>query len=618
MKRWLVILTLLAGCTRSEPTDVIVVGAGISGLSTALEAARRGATVRLIEMSSVFGGHAVMAHGGLALVGTPIQEQQDVGDSVELAERDFLDWGEDANPEWVSRYVADSREWVFDWVRELGVSFSDRLIQIPGNSVPRFHSPKGRGLGLVSPIYRETERHRSVEFEWNTRVDELIIEAGRAVGVRAENLRTGKSARFRADHVVLATGGFQSNLEMVREFWPQQFEFPERILVGSGAHSVGSGHRAARAAGAALLHMDRQWNYATGLPDPRFPGSGRGLNASNGASIWVNKQGERFVNETAGTKDRFRALLRQEDARYWALFDERAKPRLFVSGSDWADPETVDRLILRNTEIVKVANTWIQLAELTELPPETLMRTVDRYNQMVRRGVDQDFRRFGFGTVPYDLAPGSEQGAVEILEPPFYALSFFPLARKSMGGVAIDESTRVLTPTGEVIPGLYAVGEVAGFGGVNGWAGLEGTFLGPSILTGRVAARTVLAEMARVRELEASPDAQPETVDASLGGSDASAGSAGSAGSPGPPGSDDSDTQARREECLQCHNLPALVTADRQGYWHFGQVHRAVLADESACSECHRAKWPFVANRHLLDRVSLIESCGRCHLAREH
>lgn len=592
----LAIVLLLVGCARPQPTDVIVVGAGISGLSAALEAARGGATVRLVEMSSVFGGHAVMAHGGLALVATPIQEAQGVGDSPEVAERDFLSWGEDANREWVTRYVASSREMVFDWVRDLGVSFSDRLIQIPGNSVPRFHSPKGRGLGLVSPIYRAAERNPGIEFEWNVRIDELLVEEGRAVGVRGTSLRSGKPKTFRADHVVLATGGFQSNLEMVREFWPEQFEFPGRILVGSGAHSVGSGHRVAQAAGAALQNMDRQWNYATGLPDPRFPGTDRGLNASNGASIWVNTNGERFVNETASTKDRFRALLRQEDARYWALFDERAKPRLFVSGSDWADSETVERLILADSNIVKVANTWSDLAGLTGLPVEALVGTVERYNQMIREGVDQDFRRFGFGTVPYDLAPGSEVGAVEVLQPPFYALSFFPLARKSMGGVAIDERTRVLSPAGEVIPGLYAVGELAGFGGINGWAGLEGTFLGPCILTGRVAGWTLLDAIGRARELQPVKEVEPETSAMPLNGGPA----------------DD------RDQCFECHALPALVKTDRPGYWHFAEVHKRALADGSFCSECHRGKSPFVAGRHSIDRVGLIESCGLCHLAREH
>ena len=225
--------------------------------------------------------------------------------------------------------------------------------------------------------------------------------------------------------------------------------------------------------------MDRQWNYATGLPDPRYPGRGRGLNAHNGAGIWVNEQGRRFVNETASTKERFRALLRQEPARLRLLFDSKGVRRLFVSGSDWADFETVDRLILQNAELTTRADSIEQLALATGLPPAELVSTVERYNEMLAEGVDHEFRRFGFGGVPYDLAPFAEEGPIPFDAPPFYALTLYPLARKSMGGVRIDLSTRALDRAGSPIPGLYAVGELAGFGGVNGWAGLEGTFLGP-------------------------------------------------------------------------------------------------------------------------------------------
>ena len=575
--------------------EVIVVGTGISGLSAALEAARGGARVRVVEMSSVFGGHAVMAHGGLSIVDTPIQRSQGISDSAELAAADFLAWGEDSDPGWVSFYTHNSRRLIFDWLTELGVRFSARLLHFPGNSVARFHGPEGHGLGLVSPIFRACLLHPSVEFLWNLRVDGLLRSDGRIVGIEGESTRTGERRMLRAPHVVLATGGFQSNLEMVREFWPARYPFPERILVGSGANSVGTGHRAAEHAGAALRDMDRQWNYATGLPDPRYPEANRGLNASNGASIWVNLQGERFVNETASTKERLRALLQQRPAQYWAIFDEIGKRRLFVSGSDWSDFATVERVLLENRDLVAKADSLEELAAATGLPAGSLDKTVERYNHLLETGIDSDFRRFGFGTIPYDLAPGSEAGAVPIVHPPFYAVPFYPLARKSMGGVAIDLETRVLSTGGKPIPGLYAVGELAGLGGINGWAALEGTFLGPSIVTGRVAGQTILAELRR----DGSLGPVSETDRAAASASPLSS-------TPASP------------ECESCHDVQALLATTRRGYEHFEKVHRVVVERRLACQDCHASMQPFREDSHVVDRVAQIEACASCHLAREH
>ncbi len=581
---------LAIACSAPQPTDVLVVGAGISGLSAALEAARGGATVRVVEMSSIFGGHAVMAHGGLCIVDTPVQAAAGVRDSPELAERDFLEWGEDADREWVSFYVRNSDAMVHDWLTDLGITFTDHLLQLPGNSVPRFHSPAGRGLGLVEPIYRACVEHPSIEFVWNTAVDGLLRKNGRVIGVEAEALRTGKRRKFRAEHTILATGGFQSNLEMVREFWPEAYPFPERILVGSGVHSVGSGHRLAEASGAALVDMDRQWNYATGLPDPRYPSTDRGLNSSNGAAVWVNLDGERFVNETGSTKERFRALLRQSPARFWMIFDQKGKRRLFVSGSHWADPAVVERVLLSDPEIARVADSLEELAQAAGLPAETLVRTVERYNRMLVDGVDEDFGRFGHGGVPYDLAPGWQEGPIPLDTPPFYALSLYPLARKSMGGVAIDADAQVLDRDGSVIPGLYAVGELAGFGGINGWAGLEGTFLGPSIVTGRVAARTVLA------------------------GLGVPTGVAVEKSSPDRPG--EAPAEFENRACTGCHRLDLEIAESRPGYWHFEKTHTAVLEGGLACRECHAGLYPYRGDQHRLGPTDLADTCSRCHLAR--
>src|SRR5262249_7026530 len=128
-------------------TDMIVVGAGISGLCASLEGARRGATVTVIDMGSVFGGHAVMSSGMVCMVGTPEQQSNHVPDSVELAYQDLVRFGQDANPDWARFYAQNSRREVYDWLHGLGVNDWELYPQIiPGNSVRRQHVAKGRGV----------------------------------------------------------------------------------------------------------------------------------------------------------------------------------------------------------------------------------------------------------------------------------------------------------------------------------------------------------------------------------------------------------------------------------------------------------------------------------------
>ena len=142
---------------------------------------------------------------------------------------------------------------------------------------------------------------------------------------------------------------------------------------------------------------------------------------------------------------------------------------------------------------VKSAPTVHELAGAAGLPPDAVEDTVHRWNEMVTGGRDTDFGRIGSNQLPW-----SSPSKIE--HPPFYAVQFFPLTRKSMGGVAIDLSCRVIDISGRPIPGLYAVGELAGLAGINGKAALEGTFLGPAIVTGRVAGRAVAAELATRRK----------------------------------------------------------------------------------------------------------------------
>ncbi len=141
-------------------------------------------------------------------------------------------------------------------------------------------------------------------------------------------------------------------------------------------------------------------------------------------------RGKRFVNEQGSNKEQFPAQVSQEGSRYWAIFDEKAKRSFAITGSDWADFRVIEEKIFGNPDLVKSAPTLEALADRAGLPRGELAETVARYNQMVREGVDKDFGRGRLGG--------------EIASPPFYAATFYPLARKSMGGIRIDTDARVL------------------------------------------------------------------------------------------------------------------------------------------------------------------------------
>lgn len=570
----------------SSNASLIVIGAGIGGLSAAWEAGRHGVDVVVIDMFSVFGGHAVMSEGGLAMVATPYQIANGVVDSPELAIGDFTDWGEDAASPWVEAFAHGSRERVHDWLVSLGVRFSG-LRKQAGNRTARFHENALRGLGVVTPIYRDCLRYPNIRFEWNTQALSLLGDGDQVTGVRVRRLRTGQEVELRAPAVIVATGGYQSSLALVKQSWPEGMPFPENLLLGAGLNAVGSGLDLGREAGAAIERMDHQWNYPWGMADPRFPGSRRGLNARVPNSIWVNVHGNRFVSEVLNARDTLRALLKQEPSRYWAIFDSEGKRSMSVAGTHWVQFDRVESQLIENPEITAKAGNLKELALRIGVPADALETTVARYNAMVSAGDDKDFHRFGTGMPDPRLINDRMQAPPRRIEvPPYYAIPMGPLTRKSMGGLRVNLNCQVLREDGSAIEGLYAVGEVTGFGGINGKAGLEGTFLAPAMFQGRAAGARIVGEMGRAGSM-----VEPKE--------------------PVPPvrGSDDS-------QCLVCHNLPRLLAKARPGYQHFELVHSAVQERNLPCAACHSEQAPFRADAHRIHRTAQTQTCAVCHLGR--
>lgn len=568
----------ISACTRPAPdADVIVVGNGIAGLSAALEASAAGRSVIVIDANSVGGGHAVKA-GGFALVGTPLQARKGYSDSAEIAARDLLAWGEDADPDWVRRYVTASRTDVHDWLTGFGVRWGF-ILDTPEHSVPRFHFANGAALNVVVPMMRAAFSQPNVSFRWHTEVIALPERNGSVHGVQVRDLRSGQQHSLSAPAVVIATGGWQNNLEFVRQEWRSDVPAPARLYSGAGHYATGSGIRMATAVGAATTRMDHQVTFTTGLPDPRDPTGRRALLSQNPSAIWVNSSGRRFVNESGPSKVADETVLKQPAATHWLIFDADGLRTLRVRDAVWLNnPPGMEPL--KAAGLIRQAPSLAALASAAGLPADALERTVQRWNAALLAGTDPDFGRF---------APGKpDPGARPLTKAPFYAMQLFPMTRKSMGGLAIDDDARVVDGTGRPIPGLYAAGEVTGVAGINGSYGGEGTFLGPSVYLGRLAGRSASGNAAVV--------SSPVTV--------------------APPARIQPSTDAGyrgRAITLDPAALPQLVAAARPGYWHFEVAHRIVLERGLDCTACHTPDWPTRAPATATERQLQLNACGTCH-----
>jgi len=566
--------------------DVLIIGAGLAGLSAAIDAASGGARVLVIDMNSVFGGHGIQA-GGVAFIGTPMQEEAGYTDDPDVAYQDWMDWTVDGHPGWTRFYVDNSREMMYDWVTGLGARF-DRVRPSHGNSIPRFHMTYRRSLNLLRPIYLEALRYSNINFRWNALAEHLIKDGDRVVGAEGIDWRAGERFELRADQVIVATGGFQSNIEMVKANWRADLPAPGDVYSMSGQNSRGSGHRMAEEAGAALVNLDRQYNGYSIIPNVLGLDTDRGFTAGNARAIWVNSEGRRFVTERGVDRYVFDVVMRQQPEGHWAIFDDDDKIGFRIAGphfisADAVDTEKVQRLGVENPEVTKKADAIEDLAALIGVPPDALSATVEQYNELVANGESTDV----------DGLPAEDPPPVFTIDtPPYYATKLYPMANKSAGGISIDMQTHALDANGEPVPGLFAAGEVTGSAGINGLNGLDGMFTGPAILTGRVAGRTVAAELAATDGWVADDFTRE-------------AGALAEAVQPA----------AEWVPSLGVEQVQALLAESRDGYWHFERVHNLVLERGYECTDCHSAELPFYRATSRAEKAAQTQVCDTCHLA---
>jgi predicted oxidoreductase len=470
----------MAGVKQYE-TDVAIVGGGAAGIAAGIEARDAGARAIAFEMDAAPGGAAITSGGGCLIVGSPLQKANGIEDSPDLAFKDWMAWGGPSADEiWARYYIEHSLHDLCHWAEGFGVKWVDLKVQ-EGNSVLRWTRAERNGLGLMVHLIEGFEK-KGGEIVRETEITGLKIEGGRVAGLEGRNIKTGEPVAVRSKAVVVATGGFNSNLDMVLEFNPGLRN--DKVLEGSGRGSRGIGHTLVRQAGGYLTHMDHIWFYVYATPDYRDPTQRRGLVFRLVPGyIWVNQQGHRFHNEAmSGGNSASPALLAQNPRHAWAIMDTPMTATMEVADPYYRDGDKVVRAkveeLLNNSPFIRKADTLAELAGKIGVDVPTFLATVERYNKACGQGLK---------TEPEFGKPLNASKAFDT--PPYYAVQIFPLARKNFGGVKTDLHCRVLDKHFEPIPGLYAAGEVAGMAGghINGRAGLEGTMLGPSIFSGRVA-----------------------------------------------------------------------------------------------------------------------------------
>ena len=528
--------------------------AGLAAAAEAAEAGRRVVVVDQ-EPEQSLGGQAVWAFGGLFLVDTPEQRRLGVRDSRDLAWQDWeatagFDRPEDAWPRrWAEAYVDWAAGEKRAWLRAQGVrlfpvvGWAERgggLATGPGNSVPRFHIVWGTGPGLVAPFVRRcraAEAAGLLEFRLRHRVTGLTVTNGRVTGATGEVLapstveRGAPSSRdvvgpfdITAGAVVVASGGIGANLDLVRKNWPARLGTPpDDMLVGVPDSTDGRMIGVAEAAGAAVLHPDRMWHYTEGIQhyDPVW--SHHGIRILPGPSpLWLDATGRRLPVPCLPGFDTLATLgqiARSGLGHSWFVLTQRMlEKEIALSGSE-QNPDLTGRSILgvlgraragvpAPVEAFRTRGAgWATARSLPDLvrrmnaiAPGVDLATVEREVLARDREMDNAFTK--------DLQIAALRSARayvgdklirvaaphKILDPdagPLVAVRLRVVTRKTLGGLATDLEARALDMVGAVVPGLFAAGEAAGFGGggMHGYRSLEGTFLGGCLFSGRAAGR---------------------------------------------------------------------------------------------------------------------------------
>lgn len=455
----------------TQNKDVVVIGAGGAGLVAAIEAKNNGAkNVIVLEKMAFAGGNTLISGGEYAAPNNWVQVKKGLKDSNDAFYNDILKGGDNEGDPKLVRVLADNALSGAEWLKDyINMTFEDRQMFFGGHSVERSLVPQGAtGVEMISKLLAKAEE-LNIPVLYETPATELIVDKGRVTGVKA--VSEDKEYTFLAkDGVILATGGFGSNLEMRVKY---NKDVDENILSTNTVGITGDGITMAEKIGAQLEDMPFIQTYPTCDPI-----SGALLYFGDvrlvGGSILVNQEGKRFVEELE-RRDVISMAIKNQTGNAAYQFCDEAQVKLSGVAEHHADEVNY----LFNNKLLVKADTIKEAADFFGIDAAELEKTVAKYNQYANDGKDLEFNKRG------KLTPFEAKG-------PFYIMKAVPAVHHTMGGVKIDENARVINTKGEVIKGLYGAGEVTG--DIHGTNRLGSDAIADITVFGRIAGQNVVKD----------------------------------------------------------------------------------------------------------------------------
>ena len=468
--------------------EIVVVGYGGAGASAAIEAHDKGATVLIIDKSSVAGGTTAISGGIIAGAGTSLQKAGGISDSPEEMYRYFRACGQGLDDPDMTRVLSENSGPNIEWLIGMGMEF--KYLYLSGaEDYPEYAAvtpakPRGHsvgGGGAFFKVLKDACDRRGINCLYETGLKEIVTSPeGEVAGVRVES--SGRTQYIKAGKaVVLACGGYANNQEMLKQY---SFDKGYRARYTGSVSHTGDGIRAGQMLGADLRCMG-QIGVIPSVQRPEqkiarilhTPGDPKYIRTDGGhyAVIVVNKKGKRFTNESGYYNYVAYDMLLPGNLPNYLIFDEKVRTSGPANWPPWSGSQDND--IADGT--TRKAATIRELAAKIDIDPDVLEETVHNYNENAEKGVDPEFGK------TLDLAP--------VNTPPFYAFERIVGLHSTTGGLKINPSAQVIDVNGQVISRLYAAGETTG-----GAIGLNypcaGTAIQNAICFGRIAGRNAVME----------------------------------------------------------------------------------------------------------------------------
>ncbi|AFL98779.1 flavocytochrome c [Desulfitobacterium dehalogenans ATCC 51507] len=453
-----------ANKTINKETEVVIIGGGGSGLAAAVSAHQNGAKVLVLEKMPNVGGNTLISGAAYNAVDPKRQGAAGIEDSIEKHYTHTYEGGDKLGKPELVRTLVENAYPTLEWLESLGMKYEDTIETIVGSLWARGHIPvEPLGTGYVNAYMNYIKQHSDeIEIITHAKATDLIVEDGRITGVNAEG-ENGKIVAKASKGVIIATGGFSANVEMRESYntiWPSL----KNLKTTNQPGATGDGIVMAEKVGANLIGMEYIQLHPTG--DPKTGGLDGNVARDIEDNIFVNKNGQRFVDEGSRRDVMSKAILEQEGATMWVIVDKHSYPE----GSD--DSEffgSIDSLIAEGRAYK--ADTLEELAQMMGINPENLVKTVAEFNKHVESKTKDQFGRTLYRN-KIDTAP-------------FYGGARVPVVHHTMGGIEINKDAQVLDKDGKIIPGLYASGEVTG--GVHGSNRLGGNAMADINVFGKIA-----------------------------------------------------------------------------------------------------------------------------------